>query len=225
MKKYIITGSEGLLGSVIADYYEKKVQVVRVDKKLGYNLTKVKQVQALISTNPDANGLVVCHAINPQPNDDAYTVFNLPQSSFAPYFQVNLQTVFVLVREFAAVCQRGSSVVLFGSTYGLVAPRPSLYPQGTIKHPAYTITKAGIIGMTKWLAAWLAPNHRINCICPGGVENNQDPEFIRKYSELTPMGRMMKKEEIIGPVDFLLSNNSSYMTGSILVVDGGFTAV
>ena len=226
MRKYIITGSEGLLGSVIADYYEKKrVQVVRVDKKLGHDLTKAKQVQALISTNPDANGLVVCHATNPQPSDNAYTPFNLPLKSFDAYLSLNLISVYSLVREFAAICPHNSSVVLFGSTYGMVSPRPTLYEAGFLKHPGYTISKAGIIGMTKWLAVHLAPNPRINCIAPGGVYNNQDEEFVKRYSTLTPLGRMMKKEEITGPVDFLLSDNSSYMTGSILVYDGGFTSV
>ena len=59
---------------------------------------------------------------------------------------------------------------------------------------------------------------------PGGVENNQSTEFIKQYSALTPMGRMMKKEEIIGLVKYLASDDSLYTTGSILKVDGGWSA-
>jgi len=223
--KLIIAGSEGLLGKVIADYYEKTgTKVIRVDKKLGHDLTSEKQVKALVVANPDANGLVVLFALNPTPNDTAFSISNLPLASVRAYLRVNLEAVYALVREYAIVASPGSVVVLFSSTYGLVSPNPGIYPEGHIKHPAYSITKAGIVGMTKYFAVHLAPKIRVNCIAPGGVWNNQDSTFIRKYDKIVPIGRMMKKEEIIGPVKFLLSDDSSYMTGATLVYDGGYTA-
>lgn len=77
--------------------------------------------------------------------------------------------------------------------------------------------------MTKYLAVHLAPEIRVNCIVPGGVLQNQDLMFIKKYSKLTPMKRMMKKNELNGLLDFLCNEKSSYMTGSIIFMDGGYT--
>ena len=223
--KILVAGSEGLLGSVISEYYENTGhQVVRVDRKLGHDLTSETQVKALVSTNPDASVLINLFALNPQPGADRFTVFNVPIESVGKYLRLNCEALFMVCREFAAVCPKGSSIVNFASTYGLVSPRPGLYPTGTIKHPGYTITKAGVVGLTRWLAVYLAPHIRVNCIAPGGVENGQSATFLRSYAEQTPMGRMMKKEEIIGPVKFLASDDSSYVTGATLVCDGGYTA-
>jgi len=69
-----------------------------------------------------------------------------------------------------------------------------------------------------------APKIRVNCIVPGGIQNNQGKKFISKYSELTPMKRMMKRTELNGLIDYLCSENSSYVTGSVLVCDGGYTS-
>ena len=76
--------------------------------------------------------------------------------------------------------------------------------------------------MTKYLAVHLAPKIRVNCISPGGIHQNQSKDFIKKYSKLTPMGRMMKKEELNGLVDYLCSDKSSYATGENFVMDGGY---
>ena len=77
--------------------------------------------------------------------------------------------------------------------------------------------------MTKFLSTHLAPEIRVNCIAPGGVEFNQDKEFIKKYSNLTPLKRMMKKNELNEIVEYLCSTKSSYVTGINFVIDGGWT--
>ena len=65
---------------------------------------------------------------------------------------------------------------------------------------------------------------RINTIIPHGVENNHDEKFIESFKNLSPLNRMSSVEEVVGPVIFLLSDSSTYMTGSELVVDGGWSA-
>ena len=80
-----------------------------------------------------------------------------------------------------------------------------------------------MINLTKFLSTHFAPNIRVNCISPGGVEHEQGQDFQKKYAELTPLKRMMKKHELNDLTEFLISEKSSYITGSNIVVDGGWT--
>jgi NAD(P)-dependent dehydrogenase (short-subunit alcohol dehydrogenase family) len=148
--------------------------------------------------------------------------------------QVNhggLTATFMLARmvgsEMAAL-NRGS-IVLFSSMYGSVSPDPAVYEAPMNKNPIeYGIGKAGIIQMTRYLAVhWGKSNVRCNCISPGPFPNpdvqNKYPEFIERLSAKTPLRRVGRAAEIAGPVAFLLSDASSYMTGHNLTVDGGWT--
>ena len=224
-KKIIIAGSEGLLGNEIAKYFERNgSEVVRIDIKLGHDLSNEKIVKSLMKDNKSASVLITPFALNPQPNEASYDLFNMPLESLEKYLRVNLLSLFSVCREFAKVCPENSSIINFSSTYGILSPKHFIYSEDYTKHIGYTITKSGVIGLTMYLATYLVPMIRVNAIVPGGTINNQDQEFIRKYSELTPMKRMMQKEEIIGLVKYLASDDSSYTTGSILKVDGGWSA-
>lgn len=118
------------------------------------------------------------------------------------------------------------SIINFSSIYGVVGPNFSIY-KGTkmTTPPAYPLIKGGIIAMTKYFATYFAKdNIRINCISPGGVYDNHDERFVKKYEQLTPLGRMAKSDEIVGSTLFLASEKaSSYVTGHCLMVDGGWT--
>jgi NAD(P)-dependent dehydrogenase (short-subunit alcohol dehydrogenase family) len=135
--------------------------------------------------------------------------------------EVNLTVLFSVCREFSRNNKKGS-IVNFSSTYGLVSPNPDIY-EGSHKHVAYGVSKAGVINLTKYLATHLAPNIRVNCVVPGGVLFNQNKKFRRSYAKLTPMKRMMKKNELNEIVNFLCSDASSYTTGAAFVIDGGYT--
>ena len=134
---------------------------------------------------------------------------------------INLTALFSVCREFARNNKKGA-IVNFSSTLGIVSARPDLY-EGSHKDVGYCVSKAGVINLTKYLATHLTPNIRVNCLVPGGILLNQDKKFVRKYSELTPMNRMMKKTELNGLLDYLCSEQSSYVTGAAFVVDGGYT--
>jgi NAD(P)-dependent dehydrogenase (short-subunit alcohol dehydrogenase family) len=120
---------------------------------------------------------------------------------------------------------RLSRVVNIGSQYGMVAPNPALYDdfaRQSFVH--YGVAKAALIQLTRELAVRLAPRVQVNCISFGGVEGRVDDAFRTRYAALAPAGRMLREDEIAGPVEFLLSDASSGMTGHNLVVDGGWTA-
>ncbi|HEY0087599.1 MAG TPA: SDR family oxidoreductase, partial [Candidatus Lokiarchaeia archaeon] len=122
--------------------------------------------------------------------------------------------------------QRKGSIINFSSIYGVVGPDFSIYDKTTLTMPAaYSAIKGGIITFTKYLASYYAKHGiRVNAICPGGIYNNQPKDFVKKYIEKTPMGRMGKSEDITGSVIFLASDAASYITGHVLMVDGGWTA-
>ena len=220
--KIIITGSEGLLGKEIATYLKKEHEVVGLDLILGQDLTDENFVKDWFSKNK-ADCLVNCFAMNDhvEKGKTRGTIFDLTLESFKKFLDINLTSLFSVCREFAINNDNGS-IVNFSASTGIVSARPDLY-NGGHKHPAYSISKAGVINLTKFLATHLAPKIRVNCIAPGGVEFDQDDKFKQAYAALTPMKRMMKKNELNKLVEFLCTSDSSYMTGSTVVVDGGWT--
>ena len=118
------------------------------------------------------------------------------------------------------------NIINIGSTYGIVAPDQRIYGKsGQNAASFYSATKSGVINLTRYLASyWANSGIRVNTLSPGGVKRNQDKSFIKNYSKKTMIGRMAKQDEYVGAIVFLASDASSYMTGSNLIIDGGWTA-
>ena len=123
------------------------------------------------------------------------------------------------------------SIIQTSSIYGLLGPDQRIYEGSEylghqINSPGvYAASKAGIIGLTRYLATyWADKGIRVNAIAPGGTQSGQNEEFIRRYSEHIPLGRMAKAHEIVGALLYLASDASSYMTGQTITIDGGLTA-
>ena len=221
-RKIIITGSEGLLGKEISKYFEKTNDVLRLDLTLGHDLSDEKFVKKWFSKN-HATYLINCYALNDHIDSKRKnkTLFEYDLKSFRNSIDVNLISLFSVCREFAKNNKKGT-IVNFSSIYGIQSPRPDIY-ENSHKEIGYCVSKAGVINLSKYLAVHLAPNIKVNCIIPGGVLSSQTSKFVKNYSKLTPFNRMMNKHELNGLVDFLCSDMSTYMTGAVIIVDGGYS--
>ncbi len=126
------------------------------------------------------------------------------------------------------MAQKKNGIILnISSDLGIIAPNQSIYKKANfIKPVSYSVVKHGIIGLTKYTASyWAKKNIRCNAIAPGGIYNNQDKNFLKEIKNIIPVGRMAKKNEYNDLVLFLCSKSSSYITGSIIVSDGGRTMI
>lgn len=207
---------------------------------VGVDVTDAKSVTAMVDRAVAAFGrldvLVCSAAMDPkfdssQPGQHRNTFEEYPLEAWRSALDVNLTGLFLCAQ--AAVrpmlAQDHGVIINICSTYGLVGPDQRLYerpgqPQ-QYKPVFYSVTKAGVLGLTRYLATYYAgKNIRANALTPGGVYNNHDETFTRNYSYRTVMGRMAHGDEMNGALLFLASDASSYMTGSNVVVDGGWTA-
>lgn len=157
---------------------------------------------------------------------------DLPIDQFRRMVEVNLLGTFQVTQAFGArmAAQGRGSIINIGSLYASVSPDQRFYDHmpGNVpflKSPAYGASKAAVVNMTKYFSTLWGPSGvRVNTLSPGGVLGGQDAEFRRKYSARTPLGRMAEGRDLAGPLVFLASDASSYVTGHELRVDGGFTA-
>lgn len=225
--RIIVTGSKGFLGSHVTRYLQGRGhEVLELDLALGHDLRDEAFVSRWFQENP-AGSLVNLFALNDHVNSSGKrdtNLFSVSLDSVRDYCEVNLVALFSVCRAFAKANQgTGGSIVNFSSIYGVVSPRNDMY-DGQEKHIGYSISKGAVPNLTRHLAVHLAPKFRVNCVVPGGVENAQSKEFLARYAKNVPAGRMMKPDEANGLVEFLCSDASSYMNGSVLAVDGGWTS-
>ncbi len=158
---------------------------------------------------------------------------NYPENSWDRVMEVNTKGVFLCSQVIGgAMAEAGrGSIVSIASIYGLVSPDQSLYEyrrqrgEEFYKPAAYAASKSALLNLTRYMATYWAPRGvRANTLTLGGVFNDQDEEFLERYHARVPLGRMAQPEDYNGALVFLLSDASSYMTGSNLIIDGGWTA-
>ena len=188
-----------------------------------------------VAAHFDEPSVLVNNAGVDQPPDDPgarHHLDRLPADVFRRMVDVNLVGTFQVMQVFGArmVARARGSIINIGSLYASVSPDIRFYDHlaGSapfVKSPAYGASKAGVVNLSRFFATHWAPSGvRVNTLSPGGVLAGQDPEFKRKYGARVPLGRMAEAEDLKGPLVFLASRASSYVTGHELRVDGGFTA-
>jgi len=181
-------------------------------------------------------GLVNCAAKDfiPDKSDKNATsedLFNLDEFKKTIELNVTCQIIVTDIVSKLLLKNGGGSIINISSIYGILSPRQEIYNHiinnGEIyKKPlSYSVSKSALLNMTKHMATlWAKNNIRVNTLTFGGVENNQDKEFIKKYTENVPMGRMANVDDYSGIIIYLLSENSKYVTGANFVIDGGWSS-
>jgi len=156
-----------------------------------------------------------------------------PETSWDKVMNVNLKGMFLCCKYFGKlmVQNKKGSIINISSIYGMVSPDQSIYEyrrkrgDDFYKPVAYSVSKSGVLNFTRYLANYWGSNGiRVNTLTLAGVFNDQDKEFIEQYVSRIPIGRMAIPSDYFGPLHFLCSNSSIYMTGANLVIDGGWTS-
>lgn len=198
-----------------------------------------KNCETIILKYSKIDGLVNNAANNPKvenSNDINFSrLENFPVNVWDKDLDVALKGTFLCIKYYGFQISKnpdGGSIVNISSDLGLIAPDQRLYKVKGLKETmqpvkpiTYSVVKTGIIGLTRYVSTyWVENNVRCNAICPGGVENNQNPEFVEELIKRIPMNRMARQDEYHGILIFLLSSASSYINGSIIAADGGRSA-
>ena len=157
---------------------------------------------------------------------DENNLFDITLDSFRKYLETNLTALFSVCREYSRNNETGA-IVNVSSLYSINSPDPELYKEykgdKKQKHIAYGISKAGVEQMTRHLGVHLAPNIRVNCVAPGGVEaEGINESFKTKFRKKVPLNRQQKVEELYGIFKFLCSEQSSYATCETFRINGGY---
>jgi NAD(P)-dependent dehydrogenase (short-subunit alcohol dehydrogenase family) len=245
-----ITGGAGYLGSAITRELDAQgARVVCIDlADRAANLMREHDLRRMAAVSLDVSDAAALpaalHALVDQhglpdavahlavASSSGYALADLPAEEFQKTFDRTLTPTFVLCRTLAEKMKlRGSgSIVLFASMYGVVAPDPSIYRAPMQPNPIdYGASKAAILQLSRYLAVHYGPaGLRFNCITPGPFPapavKTAHADFIRELEKKTALNRVGISHEIVGPTLFLLSDQSSFVTGHSLAVDGGWTA-
>lgn len=153
---------------------------------------------------------------------------NFPLEDWNAIMNVNLTGTFLGCQVIGAqmLRQQSGSIINIASLYGVVSPNHKIYPGTGISQPvAYSVSKHGVVSLTKYLATlWAEKGIRVNSLTPGGIFNGHEGLFLERFQNLNPIGRMSDKSELRGGIVYLASQASSHVVGHNLIIDGGWTA-
>ena len=264
-KIILITGSQGFLGKIYANYLiSQGAKVIACDlinfpfllnkhnplkvsenRNLVYYFCDITDESSVIGMFNDLkeinflpNSLINNAARNPSletikvTNNSRLEDFSIDQ--FRLDLEISLVGAFICAKHIYINGKKEKlnlNIVNISSDLGIIAPDQRLYSkeernrssQDIVKPISYSVSKHGIHGLTKYLATYDPLIMRSNTLFPGGVFNNQDEIFLKRIAKRIPQGRMANKNEYNGALKFLLSDDSNYMNGSHLIIDGGRT--
>jgi len=240
----IVTGGAGQLGAAIVRGLEERGARVavfdlatdefRVDVTDRAAIEQATNRVAAEWGEPDI--LVNAAALDSPPDappEEVGPLETYPEASFDRVMDVNVKGTFLscqVVGARMAAAKRGA-IVNISSIYGMLSPVQDVYDfrrargETFFKPVAYSVSKSALYNLTRYLATyWARSGVRVNTLTLAGVWNEQPSDFVDAYTARMPIGRMADAAEVVGPVVFLVSDASSYVTGANLVADGGWSA-
>jgi len=240
-KIIVVTGGNGLLGKEIiskillaggfcinVDISHETSADLSTLKCDITNPTEVEEsIKLVIEKYSRIDGLV--NNAYPRTSDWGLKFEHIPYTSWQKNVDSQMNSYFHFSQQVSKymVANRTGSIVNIASVYGVVGPDFGVYDGTEMTMPAaYSAIKGGIINFSRYLASYLGPhNVRVNVVSPGGIFDNQNPIFVENYNKKVPMRRMGNPEDISPAVVFLLSDDTKYLTGQNIIVDGGWTAI
>ena len=236
----IVTGGAGQLGSeIVRGLQARGARVAVFDLAADpyrVDVTDRAAVEAAVEEVGTPHVLVNAAALDSAPDapaEEVGPVETYPEATFDAVMDVNVKGTFLACQVIGArmAAEGRGSIVNISSIYGLLSPVQDLYAfrreQGEtfVKPVAYSVSKSAVLNLTRYLATyWAKSGVRVNTLTLAGVANEQPPEFVYAYTARMPLGRMADVREVVGPIVFLASDASSYVTGANLVADGGWSA-
>jgi len=240
-KIIIVTGGNGLLGKAfIQDLNSRGAIPINLDKFSSHysndhhficDITKddevISTLDKIIKRFGQIDGLV--NNAYPRTNDWGTKFEDISAESWRKNVDMQLNSYFVVTQAVLAQMKpkKSGSIVNIASIYGVVGNDFTIYENTNLSPPAaYSAIKGGLVNFTRYLASLYGKEGiRINCVSPGGIFQNQPEQFVQAYQNKVPLKRMGNPEDIAPSVSFLLSDESNYITGQNILVDGGWTAI
>ena len=240
-KIIVVTGGSGLIGrSIIKNIVSNGAIAINAEINVLDNLdesivncdvTDVNSVKKCIEKVVEKYNVIDGWVNNAYPRTaDWGTKFeNIPLTSWQKNVDLQLNSIFICAQEILRIMknQQFGSIVNISSIYGTVGPDFTIYEGTNMTMPAaYSAIKGGIVNFSRYLASYYGPyGIRVNCVSPGGILDQQDDLFVKQYEKKVPMRRMGLPEDIAPSISFLLSDETKYITGQNLIIDGGWTSV
>ena len=242
-KTVVVIGSEGLLGNNISSHLlTLGANVISADKsikkdstesnyslKTNVDITDYKSIQELLRIAQSKYKKIDCliNASYPRSQKNLKSLDDIGYEDFCENVNLHLGGYFLVTKSFAAFfdSQGFGNIINFASIYGTMHPRFEIYNNSQLTMPVhYAAIKSALIHLTGYFAKYYkGKNIRFNTISPGGIADNQEKTFKEQYESHCLNKGLLNPEDIMGTVEYLVSDNSKYLNGQNIIVDDGFT--
>jgi NAD(P)-dependent dehydrogenase (short-subunit alcohol dehydrogenase family) len=240
-KIIVVTGGNGLLGSaIITKLKDHGAFVINLDishktneilSNIECDITNKESIDhalaIILNKYNKIDGLV--NNAYPRTRDWGNKFEDIKLASWKKNIDWQLNSYFYISQQVAIQMtkQKSGSIINIASIYGVNGPDFTVYEGTSMTMPAgYAAIKGGLVNLTRYMASYFGPHQvRVNSVSPGGIFDNQNSIFVKNYEKKVPLQRMGVPEDIAPSISFLLSDDSKYITGQNLIIDGGWTAI